>query len=81
MCARGHDLCPPCPKPAGVRVARGERVLALACLAPGWPQLRSRLPFGPRSQASLQKAQGPGATSLITCSTAVIPSSPETQVL
>ena len=30
------------------------------CLAPGWPQLRSRLPFGPRSQASLQKAQGPG---------------------
>ena len=24
------------------------------CLAPGWPQLRSRLPFGPRSQASLQ---------------------------
>ena len=23
-----------------------------------WPQLRSRLPFGPRSQASLQKAQG-----------------------
>ena len=26
-------------------------------LAPGWPQLRSRLPFGPRSQASLQKAQ------------------------
>ena len=29
-------------------------------LAPGWPQLRSRLPFGPRSQASLQKAQGPG---------------------
>ena len=23
------------------------------CLAPGWPQLRSRLPFGPRSQASL----------------------------
>ena len=23
------------------------------------PQLRSRLPFGPRSQASLQKAQGP----------------------
>ena len=29
------------------------------CLAPGWPQLRSRLPFGPRSQASLQKAQGP----------------------
>ena len=25
-----------------------------------WPQLRSRLPFGPRSQASLQKAQGPG---------------------
>ena len=30
------------------------------CLAPGWPQLRSGLPFGPRSQASLQKAQGPG---------------------
>ena len=30
------------------------------CLAPGWPQLRSCLPFGPRSQASLQKAQGPG---------------------
>ena len=29
-------------------------------LGPGWPQLRSRLPFGPRSQASLQKAQGPG---------------------
>ena len=26
------------------------------CLAPGWPQLRSRLPFGPRSQASLQKS-------------------------
>ena len=36
------------------------------CLAPGWPQLRSRLPFGPRSQASLQKAQGPGARSLVT---------------
>ena len=30
------------------------------CLAPGWPQLRSRLPFGPRSQASLQNAQGRG---------------------
>ena len=30
------------------------------CLAPGWPQLSSRLAFGPRSQASLQKAQGPG---------------------
>ena len=26
-------------------------------MAPGWPQLRSGLPFGPRSQASLQKAQ------------------------
>ena len=23
------------------------------CLAPGWPQLRPGLPFGPRSQASL----------------------------
>ena len=23
------------------------------CLAPGWPQLRSGLPFGPRSQAFL----------------------------
>ena len=34
------------------------------CLAPGWPQLRSRLPFGPRSQASLQKAQGPGVCKL-----------------
>ena len=33
-------------------------------LAPGWPQLRSRLPFGPRSQASLQKAQGPGICGL-----------------
>ena len=31
---------------------------------PGWPQLRSRLPFGPRSQASLQKAQGPGVCKL-----------------
>ena len=31
------------------------------CLAPGWPQLRSRLPFGPRSQASLQK---PGKSGL-----------------
>ena len=30
----------------------------------GWPQLRSRLPFGPRSQASLQKAQGPGVCKL-----------------
>ena len=30
------------------------------CLVPGWPQLGSGLPFGPRSQASLQKAQGPG---------------------
>ena len=29
----------------------------LWCLAPGWPQLRSGLRFGPRSQASLQKAQ------------------------
>ena len=29
----------------------------VTCLAPGWPQLRSGLPFGPRSQASLQKAQ------------------------
>ena len=27
-------------------------------------QLRSRLPFGPRSQASLQKAQGPGVCKL-----------------
>ena len=27
-------------------------------LAPEWPQLRSRLPFGPRSQASLQRAYG-----------------------
>ena len=27
-------------------------------------QLRSRLPFGPRSQASLQKAQGPGLCKL-----------------
>ena len=34
------------------------------CLAPGWPQLRSGLPFGPRSQASLQKAQGPGVCKL-----------------
>ena len=34
------------------------------CLAPGWPQLRSRLPFGPRSQASFQKAQGPGVCKL-----------------
>ena len=32
--------------------------------SPGWPQLRSRLPFGPRSQASLQKAQGPGLCKL-----------------
>ena len=32
------------------------------CVAPGWPQLRSGLPFGPRSQASLQKAQGPGVS-------------------
>ena len=31
---------------------------------PGWPQLRSHLPFGPRSQASLQKAQGPGVCKL-----------------
>ena len=31
---------------------------------PGWPQLRSGLPFGPRSQASLQKAQGPGVCKL-----------------
>ena len=28
------------------------------------PQLRSRLPFGPRSLASLQKAQGPGVCKL-----------------
>ena len=35
------------------------------CLAPGWPQLRSGLPFGPRSQASLQKAQVPGVLSLL----------------
>ena len=34
------------------------------CLAPGWPQLRSGLPFGPRGQASLQKAQGPGVCKL-----------------
>ena len=34
------------------------------CLEPGWPQLRSGLPFGPRSQASLQKAQGPGVCKL-----------------
>ena len=26
------------------------------CLAPGGPQLRSGLPFGPRSQANLQRA-------------------------
>ena len=32
------------------------------CLAPGWPQLRSRLPFGPRSQASLQRLRGRGPT-------------------
>ena len=32
-------------------------------VGPGWPQLRSLLPFGPRSQASLQKAQGPGEPS------------------
>ena len=34
------------------------------CLVPGWPQLSSGLPFGPRSQASLQKAQGPGVCKL-----------------
>ena len=45
---------PPSPEPA---------YLTILC-SPGWPQLRSRLPFGPRSQASLQKAQGPGLCKL-----------------
>ena len=34
------------------------------CSTPGLPVHRSRLPFGPRSQASLQKAQGPGVCKL-----------------
>ena len=44
----------------------GQRSVGVweTCLAPGWPQLRSGLPFGPRSQASLQKAQGPGVCTL-----------------
>ena len=54
----------------GCRVGTGESGLVLseegnpAGLSSCSGQLRSGLPFGPRSQASLQKAQGPGVCKL-----------------
>ena len=54
------DCSPPGPSIHGILQARTLEWVAISfskrnyrCLAPGWPQLRSGLPFGPRSQASL----------------------------
>ena len=72
------------PPGRGGREAAGPQLLAFSpgkeqaagvwetCLAPGWPQLRSGLPYGPRSQASLQKAHKGG----VICISAVIDISP-----